>query len=80
MVKKSVRGNGIGKQLMGLFEEIGFVQDNSNIIFLCVDDFSTEVMRLCKSLGYKVVGPIPDMFVPGVVTFLMMKTKNQVQN
>lgn len=75
-VKKAVRGNGVGKQLMGLFEEIGFVQDNSNKIFLCVDDFSTEAIGLYKSLGYQEVGLIPGMFVHEVVTYLMMKTRN----
>lgn len=74
-VKKDVRGKGIGKLLMDLFEEIGFIQDNSNKLFLCVDDFSTEAIHLYKSLGYKEVGPIPDMFIPGVTTYLMMKTR-----
>jgi ribosomal protein S18 acetylase RimI-like enzyme len=72
-VKKAVRGNGVGKQLMGLFEEIGFVQDKSDKLFLCVDDFSIEAMGLYKALGYEEIGPIPDMYVPGVVTYLMMK-------
>ena len=76
-VKKAVRGNGVGKQLMGLFEEIGYVQDKSDKLFLCVDDFSTEAMGLYKSLGYQEVGSIPGMYIPGVVTYLMMKVKNE---
>jgi ribosomal protein S18 acetylase RimI-like enzyme len=61
---------------MGLFEEIGFVQDKSKKLFLCVDDFSTEAMGLYKALGYQEIGPIPDMFIPGVITYLMMKTRD----
>lgn len=74
-VKRDARGNGIGKQLMAFFEELGFVQDKSSKLFLCVDSFSTEAIGLYKALGYQEVGPIPDMFVPGVTTFLMMKTR-----
>lgn len=76
-VKKAVRGMGIGRQLMGFFEEIGFIQDNSNKLFLCVDDFSTEAMKLYKTLGYQEVGPIPDMYITGVITYLMMKTREE---
>lgn len=74
-VKKAVRGNGVGKQLMRAFEEIGFVQDKSDKIFLCVDDFSREAIGLYKALDYQEIGPIPDMYIPGVVTYLMMKAK-----
>lgn len=77
-VKKDVRGMGIGKQMMAFFEEIGFVEDNSNKLFLCVDDFSKEAKGLYKALGYNEVGPIPDMFTPGVVTYLMMKSRNEI--
>ncbi len=76
-VKKDLRGRGIGKSLMSFFEEVGFVQDNSPKLFLCVDDFSKEAMGLYKSLGYKEVGPIPDMYITGVVTYLMMKSRER---
>lgn len=80
-VKKTIRGNGVGKRLMALFEEIGFVQDGSDKVFLCVDDFSTEAIGLYKSMGYEEVGRIPGMYVPGVVTSLMMKTReSRAQN
>jgi len=61
--------------MMSLFEEIGFIQDKSDKLFLCVDDFSTEAIGLYKAIGYQEIGPIPDMFVPGVVTYLMMKKR-----
>ncbi len=76
-VRKEKRGQGVGTALMRYFEEVGFIKDNSNKLFLCVDDFSTEAIKLYKSLGYVEVGPIPDLYVPGVTTYLMMKTRTQ---
>lgn len=73
-VKKENRGRGIGKSLMNHFEQVGFIQDKSNKLFLCVDDFSKEAIQLYKSLGYVEIGPMPDLYVPGVVTYLMMKS------
>lgn len=72
-VKKEHHRKGIGKQLMTFIEDLGFKQ--SDRIFLCVDDFSKEAIELYKSMGYEEVGPIPDLYVPGVVTYLMMKSR-----
>lgn len=61
---------------MNHFEEVGFIHDKSNRLFLCVDDFSNEAINLYKSLGYVEIGPIPDLYVTGVVTYLMMKSRS----
>ena len=74
-VKKEARGNGIGKKLMAFFEDLSFIQENSNKVFLCVDNFSIEAIELYKHLGYETVGPIQDMYIPDVTTYLMMKTR-----
>lgn len=73
-VKTERRGKGIGTRLMKYFEEVGFIQDQSNKIFLCVDDFSKEAIRLYRSLGYVEIGPIPDLYKKGMTTCLMMKS------
>ena len=63
------------KEFNEFFKEVGFVQDKFTETFLRVDDFNKEAMGLYKELGYKEVGPIPDMYITGVFTYLMKKSR-----
>ncbi len=72
-VKKELRGKGIGKKLLALFEEKGFAK--ASRLFLLVSDFNTAAKRLYQAIGYKEVGVIPNFIKPGVAEHIMMKSK-----
>lgn len=70
-VKQDQRGKGIGKKMLCKFEKIGF--KNSNTIFLLVSDFNNKAKILYKSLGYREVGSIPNLFKKGITELILMK-------
>ncbi len=72
-VKKELRGKGIGKKLLALFEEKGFAK--ASRLFLLVSDFNAGAKRLYQVIGYQEVGVIPDFIKPGVAEHIMMKSK-----
>ena len=72
-VKKELRGKGIGKKLLAVFEEKGFAE--ASRIFLLVSDFNAKAKKLYQAIGYKEVGVIPDFIKPGVAEHIMMKSK-----
>ncbi len=74
-VKKELRGEGIGKKLLALFEEKGFAK--ASRLFLLVSDFNAGAKRLYQAIGYKEVGVIPDFIKPGVAEHIMMKAKRK---
>lgn len=71
-VKEAFRGQGIGKKLLGFFEET--VTDSSKV-FLVVADFNPDAKRLYERLGYQQVGEIPGLYKEGVTEYLMMKKR-----
>jgi ribosomal protein S18 acetylase RimI-like enzyme len=72
-VKRDLRGRGIGKKLLALFEEKGFAK--ASRLFLLVSDFNAAAKRLYQAVGYKEVGVIPDFIKPGIAEHIMMKSK-----
>ena len=72
-VRKDLRGRGIGKKLLALFEEKGFAK--SSRLFLLVSDFNAAAKRLYQAIGYKEVGVIPNLIKQGVAEHIMMKSK-----
>ncbi len=76
-VKKELRGKGIGKKLLALFEEKGFAKASS--LFLLVSDFNAGAKRLYQDIGYKEVGVIPDFIKAGVAEHIMMKSKRKTR-
>jgi ribosomal protein S18 acetylase RimI-like enzyme len=70
-VKREYRSKGIGKALIGKFEKIGF--EKANKVFLLVSDFNNKAQSFYKTLGYKKVGEIPDMFKRGVSENILVK-------
>lgn len=70
-VKEEFRNLGIGKKLLKYFEET--TSKNSSKLFLVVADFNPRAKQLYKSIGYKEVGIIPDLYKIGVTECLMMK-------
>ncbi|AFM40485.1 acetyltransferase [Desulfosporosinus acidiphilus SJ4] len=73
-VKKNFRSRGIGKRLLGYFEEIGFT--HSDKVFLLVSSFNEHAKKLYESIGYKQVGLINDLFKDGISEYIMMKVKS----
>jgi ribosomal protein S18 acetylase RimI-like enzyme len=72
-VKQELRGRGIGKRLIALFEEKTFKEDN--MIFLLVAHFNEKAYKLYESLGYRQVGIIPGFYRKDINERLLMKTK-----
>jgi ribosomal protein S18 acetylase RimI-like enzyme len=72
-VKKDLRGKGIGKKLLAIFEEQGFAK--ASRLFLLVSDFNAKAKKLYQAIGYKEVGVIPDLIKEGVAEHIMMKSK-----
>lgn len=58
--------------LNGIFHSFPYLHDNSKL-FLVVADFNPRAKNLYKSIGYKEIGSIPDLYKKGVTEFLMMK-------
>lgn len=66
------RGRGVGTELMHFIEERIF-RDSPNV-FLCVSSFNPRAKKLYESLGYEIVGEMPDYLVRGASEFLMRKS------
>ena len=77
-VKETVRGLGIGTQLLGFVEETVFA--TSSKVFLVVADFNPDAKRLYERLGYRQVGQIPGLYKAGVTEYLMMKERAPLPN
>jgi ribosomal protein S18 acetylase RimI-like enzyme len=72
-VKDEYRSQGIGKKLLKFFEDVCFEEVSK--VFLVVADFNPDAKRLYESIGYTEIGPIPDLYRPGITEHLMMKTR-----
>lgn len=70
-VKEEYRGLGIGRRLLKFFEDSETQRPSK--LFLVVADFNPDAKRLYKSVGYREVGVIPDLYKKGVTEHLMMK-------
>jgi len=70
-VQENFRNQGIGKALLAYFEKLAFPAYSK--VFLTVEDFNPDAMRLYERLGYIKVGEIPGLYKAGVTDYLMMK-------
>lgn len=68
-VEEAYRGQGIGKRLLGYFEELSA----RNKFFLVVADFNPDAKRFYENNGYCQVGEIPGLYRDGITEYLMMK-------
>jgi GNAT superfamily N-acetyltransferase len=71
-VKPEFRNLGIGRRLLGHFEENGFCQAPK--VFLAVSDFNDGAQRFYERNGYTRVGAIPDLYKKGIAEILMVKS------
>ncbi len=71
-VAAAARGRGVGTELLRHTEERIF-RDSPNA-FLCVSSFNPRAKKLYETLGYRVVGEMPDYLVRGHSEVLMRKS------
>lgn len=77
-VVPSRQGTGLGSSLIGFAEELIFrISPNA---FICVSDFNPRAKALYLRLGYKVVGELPDLIIPGNSEILMRKTTGPISS
>ncbi|MEX1376543.1 MAG: N-acetyltransferase [Eubacteriales bacterium] len=72
-VKRQHRGKGIGKKMLGFFEDTCF--ESHSKVFLVVADFNPKAQKLYESMGYEKVGVIPGLYREGITENLMMKKR-----
>jgi ribosomal protein S18 acetylase RimI-like enzyme len=70
-IKEEFRNLGIGRKLLDYFEQV--ISNGCSKVFLVVADFNPKAKHLYKSIGYKEVGIIPNLYKNGVTEYLMMK-------
>ncbi len=71
-VAASAQGHGYGRTLLVYAEGITFQRAKN--LFVCVSDFNHQGRRFYERNGYQVVGPIPDLLIPGSGEILLRKT------
>ena len=71
-VAPATEGRGIGKALLCAVERRVFAQAKN--FFVCVSDFNAGARRFYRRLGYRTVGKIPDLLVPGSSELLLRKS------
>jgi len=71
-VDAAYRARGVGRLLMNGLEQRAF--EHWPNVYLCVSDFNTGARAFYGRLGYREVGALPDLFLPGTGEVLMRKT------
>jgi GNAT superfamily N-acetyltransferase len=72
VVAASAQGQGHGGMLLAYLEEMAFRRGKN--LFVCVSDFNHQGRRFYDRHGYKEIGPILHLLVPGSAEILMRKT------
>jgi len=70
-VKKEHRGQGIGKRIMTFVED--YIHASYPNVFLCVSSSNLRAQSFYESLGYQMVGELPDLIIKGESEHLMRK-------
>jgi [ribosomal protein S18]-alanine N-acetyltransferase len=71
-VDPSMKGQGIGSQLLRHVESITFARAQN--LFACVSDFNDSARNFYKSQAYQEIGPMPNFLIPGSAEILLRKT------
>ncbi len=72
VVHPDARSQGAGRRLLSHVE--GVVFGHGKNLFTCVSDFNLQARRFYEQLGYREVGPLPDLLVTGSAEILLRKT------
>ncbi|HEU4683853.1 MAG TPA: GNAT family N-acetyltransferase [Nitrospira sp.] len=71
-VAKEARGSGVGTLLLTHVESVVFTRAKN--LFACVSDFNAAARTFYEKQGYREIGPIPDLIIPGSAEVLLRKT------
>lgn len=66
------RGRGLGSTLLTHLEGLVFARTKN--LFVCVSDFNQRARQFYQRHGFREIGPIPNLLVPGSAEILMRKT------
>ena len=66
------RGKGLGGLLLTHVEEAVFSRAKN--LFTCVSDFNDRARHFYKQKGYREIGPMPNLLIPGSAEILLRKT------
>ncbi len=71
-IAPSTQRKGLGRVLLNHLERIVFARSTN--LFACVSDFNTSARQFYERNGYREVGPLPDLLMPGTAELLLRKT------
>mgnify|MGYP003576658139 CR=1 FL=1 len=71
-IAPSTQRKGLGHALLNHLERIVFARSTN--LFACVSDFNTSARQFYERNGYREVGPLPDLLMPGTAEILLRKT------
>lgn len=77
VVHPDARSQGAGGRLLSHVETLTFGRGKN--LFTCVSDFNLRARRFYERLGYREVGPLSDLLVPGSAEILLRKTRGPVR-
>jgi ribosomal protein S18 acetylase RimI-like enzyme len=71
------RGNGLGRLLLAHVEAAVFARTKN--LFACVSDFNDQARHFYKKQGYREIGPMPNLLIPGSAEILLRKTSGSAR-
>lgn len=71
-VAEWARGKGLGGRLLAYVEAVVFARGKN--LFACVSDFNDQGRSFYAKLGYREIGPMPNLLIPGSAEILLRKT------
>ena len=66
------QGKGLGGTLLAYLEDVVFARAKN--LFACVSDFNQGARRFYERHGYREIGPVPNLLIPGSAEILLRKT------
>ncbi len=71
-IAPAARNKGYGALLLAQIETVTFARAKN--LFACVSDFNGGARRFYVRQGYREIGPIPNLLIPGNAELLLWKT------
>src|SRR5207249_12185434 len=66
------QGKGLGGTLLAYLEVVVFARAKN--LFACVSDFNQGARRFYERHGYRELGPVPNLLLPGSAEILLRKS------
>jgi [ribosomal protein S18]-alanine N-acetyltransferase len=77
-IAPSTQRQGLGRALLNHLERVVFTRSTN--LFVCVSDFNTSAREFYERNGYREVGPLPDLLMPGTSELLLRKTSGPAKS